>query len=121
MNNYYNFPFIIDNNGLTKKVDSYDEYIRQLIQQVLFTSQGERVNRPTFGSGLNLLLFEPNSQELSSTTQMLVQSSLQLWLGDLITVQSVSVKNIDSSLHITVRYIVNLTQEAKETELKRDL
>ena len=121
MNLYFNFPFLIDNSGLTKKVNNYDQYILQLIQQVLFTSQGERVNRPTFGSGLNMLIFDPNSVELASTTQMLIESSLQLWLGDLITIRSVSVNNVDSSLNITVEYMVNKTQEVKTTEFKRDL
>jgi hypothetical protein len=40
-----------------------DEHIRDLIEQVLFTSPGERVNRPDFGSGLRQLVFAPNSDE----------------------------------------------------------
>ena len=43
---------------------SDDDHIRDLIEQVLFTSPGERVMRPDFGAGLLALVFEPNSVEL---------------------------------------------------------
>ena len=37
----------------------------QLVEQVLFTSPGERVNMPDFGSGLLQLAFAPNSMEMA--------------------------------------------------------
>jgi Baseplate wedge protein gp25 len=64
-----------------------------MIEQILFTDLGERVNRPTFGSGINQLVFAPNSNELAAATQLLVQGALQQWLADLIHVESVAVKN----------------------------
>ena len=66
-----------------------DDHIRDLIEQVLFTAPGERVNRPNFGSGLLQLVFAPNSDELAAATQFLVQGALQQWLGDLIQVEGV--------------------------------
>ena len=48
--------------------------------------------RPDFGSGVAQLVFAPNSVELASATQMLIQSALQQWLGELIVVQGVSVE-----------------------------
>ena len=77
-----NFPYKIDGQGRTATT-SDDKHIRHLIEQVLFTSPGERVNRPDFGSGLLQLVFAPGSDELVATTQFLVQSTLQQWLGDL--------------------------------------
>jgi len=110
-NNKHGFPYSIDGSGQTNKAADYQQYVRALIEQVFFTAQGERVNRPEFGTGLNLLVFEPNSIEVSSTTQMLIQSSLQQWIGNIITVQSVVVRNDNSSLHISVKYVLNETQE----------
>ena len=110
--NRINFPYSIDNSGLTSKSTDHSQYVKQLIEQVLFTAQGERVNRPEFGTGLNLLIFEPNSIPLSSTSQTLIQSSLQHWLGGIVTIQSVSVTNDDSKLHISIKYILNKTQES---------
>jgi len=76
------FPFHFDTRGRTAETGDSD-HIRDLIAQVLFTSAGERVNRPDFGCGLQRLVFAPNSDELAAATQFLVQGSLQQWLGDL--------------------------------------
>src|SRR5215211_3975807 len=106
MNLDYPFGF----NGLGRTRDCPDEeHIRDLIEQVLFTSPGERVNRPTFGCGLMQLVFAPNSDTLAATTQFVVQSSLQQWLGDLIEVESVQVENQDSTLRVTVNYVIRRT------------
>ena len=107
------FPYQIEGRGHTREArrdENDDEYIKGLIQQVLFTAPGERVMRPDFGSGLQQLLFTGNSPELAATTQMLVQGALQQWLGNLIVVESVEIEAIDSSLHVEVIYIVRRTQ-----------
>jgi phage baseplate assembly protein W len=104
------FPFSFGTNGRTADTND-DDHIRDLIQQVLFTAPGERVNRPDFGSGLLRLVFAPNSDELAAATQFLVQGSLQQWLGDLIEVNDVLVNNSDSSLFVEVHYTVRRTQQ----------
>jgi uncharacterized protein len=70
-----NFPFAFDGRGRTQ--DPLGDYLRQLVEQVLFTSPGERVNLPDFGSGLLQLPFAPNSLELAAAIQFTVQSALQ--------------------------------------------
>jgi phage baseplate assembly protein W len=112
------FPFQFDHRGRTALSDD-DDHIRQMIEQVLFTSPGERVNRPTFGSGLMQLVFQPNGAELSATTQFLVQGALQQWLGDLIELNNVEVQNQDSSLFVTVIYTIRRTQQKKIAEFKK--
>jgi len=112
------FPFHFDNRGRTAETDD-DDHIRDMIEQVLFTSPGERVNRPTFGSGLMQLVFQPNSNELATTTQFLVQGALQQWLGDLIEVNDVDVESDDSTLLVTIKYTVRRTQQQKVAQLQR--
>lgn len=112
------FPFQTDHKGRTALCE-LERHINDMIEQVLFTSPGERVNRPTFGSGLMQLVFQPNSDELAATTQFLVQGALQQWLGDLIEVNSIDVQNPDSSLFVTVVYTIRRTQETKVAEFKR--
>ena len=80
------YPYHIEGRGRTATTDP-DSHIRDLIEQVFFTSPGERVNRPTFGGGLLELVFAPNSDALAAATQFLVQGALQQWLGDLIPVE----------------------------------
>ncbi|AIF82570.1 phage baseplate assembly protein W [Candidatus Nitrososphaera evergladensis SR1] len=117
---YYNrYPFNVDGRGRTASATSTD-YIKQLVEQVLFTAVGERVNRPTFGSGVNQLVFSPNSNELASATQLLVHGALQQWLGDLIHVESVVVRNEDSSLHVVVHYIIKRSQQRQSAEFTRE-
>jgi uncharacterized protein len=101
------FPYDFSGLGRTASTGRAD-HIRDLMEQVLFTSPGERVMRPEFGAGLLDLIFEPNSATLAATTQMLIHSALQLNLSHLIAVQGVDVENDDAALRITVRYILLL-------------
>lgn len=107
MSDPLDFPYRFDGRGRTATT-TRDDHIRDLIEQVLFTSPGERVMRPDFGGGLLALVFEPNSTTLAATTQMLVQGALQQNLSHLIAVQGVEVTNDDGSLHVDVRYTVLL-------------
>ena len=112
------FPFQFDARGRTAAADDAD-HIRDLIEQVLFTSPGERVNRPAFGCGLLQLVFAPNSDALAAATQMTVQAALQQWLGDLIAVESVQVSAVDSSLTVRVQYVVRRTQQRQTAQFQR--
>ncbi len=107
------YPYQFDGRGRTATTGD-DAHIRDLIEQVLFTAPGERVNRPDFGSGLMQLVFAPNSDELAATTQFLVQGALQQWLGDLIEVEAVEVTSEDSTLRVTVQYLVRRS-DARQT------
>src|SRR5881392_4045793 len=104
------FPFHFDGRGRTA-VAADTKHVRDLIEQVLFTAPGERVNRPTFGSGLRQLVFAPNSDELAAATQFLVQGALQHWLGNLLEVEAVEARSEDSTLRVTVQYRVGRTDE----------
>ena len=105
------YPFQFDNSGHTAQTDD-NNHIREMIEQVLFTIPGERVNRPTFGTNLMQLVFQPNSNELATTTQFMVQGALQQWLGDLIAVSDVQVLNQDSTILVTITYTVRSTQQS---------
>ena len=112
------YPFHFDGRGRTAH-SGPDEHICDLIEQVLFTSPGERVNRPAFGSGVMQLLFAPNNDALASATQLTVQGALQQWLGDLILVESVDVENDDAILRVHVQYVVRRTQQPQVAEFVR--
>lgn len=88
-------------------------HLRDLIEAVLFTSPGERVNRPDFGCGLKDLLFQGNSEALAATTELTVQASLQRWLGELIEVQRVAVRTDDSALIVEIEYLVRQSGAAE--------
>ena len=114
------FPFHIDTRGRTAATDQAD-HIRDMIEQVLFTAPGERVNRPTFGSGLLQMVFDPNSAELATATQFLVQGSLQQWLGDLIQVDALEVRSVDSALEVTIVYTIRQNQQQQTAQFRREV
>jgi phage baseplate assembly protein W len=98
------FPLQIDGRGRVSTTGGH--HIRDLIEQLLFTSPGERVNRPTLGSGLLQMVFAPSSDELAAAVQFLVQGTLHQWLGDLIQAEAVRVERQDSTLRVTVQYVI---------------
>ena len=112
------YPFHIDGRGRTARTEG-DAHIRDLIEQVLFTAPGERVNRPDFGTGLMQLVFAPNSEELATALQFLVQGALQQWLGDLIQVEAVVVESVDATLRVTVQYVVRRNQQRQVAQFER--
>lgn len=112
------YPYRIDGKGRTAVTDD-DDYVRDLIEQILFTLPGERVNRPEFGAGILQLVFAPNSNELAAAMQFTVGAALQQWLADLVTVQDVRVQATDSLLEVKVAYVVNRTQQQRSAVFTR--
>src|SRR5215467_9518202 len=101
---WVNFPYQFDGRGRTADASTLDAYVRQIVEQVLFTSPGERVNLPDFGSGLLQLPFAPNSLEMAAATQFSVQAALQKWLSNFIKVESVVASSDEAVLTVTVSY-----------------
>ncbi|MER5597118.1 GPW/gp25 family protein [Streptomyces sp. NPDC002265] len=104
------FPYRVDARGRTATTD-YADHVRDMVEQVLFTTPGERVNRPDFGCGLLDLVFAQNGPELAATVEMTAQAGLQRWLGDLLTVESLTVRAEESALTVAVDYILTATGE----------
>jgi phage baseplate assembly protein W len=112
------FPFHFDGRGRTAGTDD-DDHIRDMIEQLLFTNPGERVNRPDFGSGLQRLIFGPNSPEVAAAVKFTVQANLQRWLGDLIELQALEVTSEDSTLSILIQYVVRRSNQRQVAQFTR--
>ena len=112
------FPFHFDGRGRTATTTD-DDHIRDMLEQLIFTSPGERVNRPDFGSGILQLIFAPNSPELAATLQFTLQAAIQHWLGDVLDLKSVDVQSIDSTLTIDLQYVVRRTNETQSAQFTR--
>ncbi|MEV7037711.1 GPW/gp25 family protein [Amycolatopsis sp. NPDC051061] len=106
------FPFHAGAHGRTAGTD-YAGHVLDLVEQLLFTTPGERVNRPDFGCGLLDLVFEPNSVELAAALRVSAEGALQRWLGDLIVVDSLEVTAEESTLRIELRYLIIATGEVR--------
>ncbi|MET1052883.1 MAG: GPW/gp25 family protein [Mycetocola sp.] len=110
--NYLDHPFAFGQDGRTATT-GLDDHVRDLVEQVLFTAPGERVNRPDFGSGLLGLLFEPNSDALAAATRARIEGSLHQWLADVVQLEAVVVRPQESRLEVTVQYVIRLSQERR--------
>ena len=114
------FPYQFDLRGRTATTPDAD-HIRDMVEQLLFTNPGERVNRPDFGSGILQLTFAPNSPELAAALQFTMQAALDRFLGDLIEVQRLDVSSEDATLTVDITYAIRRTGERREETLTRSL
>src|ERR1700741_3189931 len=114
------FPFHFNRRGGTAPTGD-DDHIRDMIEQILFTSPGERVNRPDFGSGLLQMVFAPNSREIAAALQFTTQAEIQRYLGDLIDLQQLEVTVEDATLNVSVRYVIRASQTAQTQSFSRSV
>jgi phage baseplate assembly protein W len=114
------YPYQIGAHGTTAGT-SLSIHLRDLLEQVLFTDPGERVNRPTFGGGVRQLVFAPAGDEVATTAEFLIQSSLMQFLGDVIHAENVSVTIDDATLQINITYVDLITGRREEAAFTRTL
>jgi phage baseplate assembly protein W len=100
------FPYQLTGAGTTALAASADAHIGQMLEQLLFTRPGERVNHPDFGCGLLDLVFSPASPEVAAALSVTVAGAVQKWLGDVVTVQAVNVTTAGSELQVILDYTV---------------
>jgi phage baseplate assembly protein W len=106
------FPLRLDGRGRVASTTD-DGHIRDMIEQFLLTSPGERVNRPDFGSGLLAMAFEPNTPELAAALETTILAGLQRWLGDVIEPRTVTVTADEGRLLVVVEYVVRRTDSVE--------
>lgn len=99
------FPFQLDTRGRASD-PGWEQHVHDMVELVLFTAPGERVNRPDFGCGLLELVFSPETAEEVSVVQHLARAQLQRWLGDVITVRSLTVEARETTLDVRVEYLL---------------
>lgn len=93
----------LDHGGGTK-------LIKASITQILGTKLGERVGRPTFGSRLYELVFEPNDTVLIRLARVYVINAIRMWERrvDILTTDIVINGNI---LEISINFEVKVTRQ----------
>ena len=114
------FPYHFDQYGHTAET-TYLDHIQDMVELILFTSPGERVNRPDFGAGLLQLVFEPDDTVLATTVQTTVQGALERWLGNVIEVNDLQVISEGTALRVEVKYRVLLTNEEQSIQRSFEL
>ncbi|WP_437972143.1 GPW/gp25 family protein [Sorangium sp. So ce260] len=111
------FPFRVQSG--TVDVANDEEWVVGLIEQVLFTMPGERVNLPTFGCGVEQLVFQQNSAQMATAVQYMVKSELQRWLSGIADIKSVVVTDNQDVLAVTIDYVNLVTGATSQVTLPR--
>jgi phage baseplate assembly protein W len=114
------YPFRFDARGGTALADDA-RHVRNMIEQLLFTNPGERVNRPQFGAGLLQTIFAPNGEQLAAALQVMLQAALQQSLGDAVEVQQLEVSSQDAQLRVVLDYVLSKTGEGRQEVFERSV
>ncbi|HEX8448120.1 MAG TPA: GPW/gp25 family protein [Allosphingosinicella sp.] len=110
------FPLRFDSGGRTARCDEA-RHVRDMIEQLLFTMPGERVNRPDFGCGLMHAVFTANSPELAVAIEFTTRAALQRFLGDVIDVRRLSATAEEAVLRVEIDYVIRRTGEVRCDEI----
>jgi phage baseplate assembly protein W len=98
-------PWHYDTRGRTAE-SSDDDHVRDMLELLIFTDPGERVNRPGFGCGVRQLVFAPNSSELAAAVQFTMQAAIERELGEVLTLHHLDVTGEEATLRVVVEYVV---------------
>lgn len=118
---YMAFPFRMGADG-ADTVSRFD-HIRQQVEQVLFTSPGERVFRPEFGFGARRHVFEPNSSALWEYAQNRLYGALAEALAGEVDPKTIEVNvtaNPDAPevLLVRITYVIAALQRTETHEIE---
>ncbi len=118
---YMAFPFRMDRDGAVA-VTRFD-HIRQQVEQVLFTSPGERVFRPEFGFGARRHVFEPNATSLWEYAQNRLYGALAEALAGEVDPKTIQVTvaappDAPEVLLVRIRYVIAALQKEEIHEIE---
>jgi phage baseplate assembly protein W len=118
------YPLRIDVGSQQAAQSPYAPHVEQMIEQILLTSPGERVDLPQFGCGLRRLVFAPMTAGLDASLKIQVTQALGRWLAGIIDVTSVDVATSDTNaalepgtVQVTVSYTLIDTQGSEQTSV----
>ncbi|MBK0327766.1 GPW/gp25 family protein [Rhodobacteraceae bacterium F11138] len=118
---YMAFPFRMERDGATTVARF--EHIRQQVEQVLFTSPGERVFRPEFGFGARRHVFEPNATSLWEYAQNRLYGALAEALTGEVDPKTIQVSvgappDAPEVLLVRIRYVIAALQKEEIHEIE---
>jgi phage baseplate assembly protein W len=112
------FPLGFDARGRTAAA-SDEQRIAGMVEAVLLTAPGERVNRPDFGCGLGRLLFAPVDDAVIATAELTLRSGMQRWLGDVVDLGDVTIELDEAGLRVSVEYRMRATGRTASAVVER--
>lgn len=106
------FPFRKGATSFPQTVTD-NELVQQSILQILGTVKGTRLMRPQYGANLWAFLFEPNDAVLAAAIREEVLTAIATFEPRAV-LQDVTVARADSTVTVTIKYVVVLTQQVQQ-------
>lgn len=97
------FPLRLGPGKSLAVVDLEDD-VRAMIEQILLTAPGERVNRPTFGVGIYAYVFEPDSPFLAGQLRTALDENVYEHLGKNVRILGLDVTADGEQLHVDIQF-----------------
>lgn len=106
----WSFPPTFTPRGRSITMVSAEEDIKQSLEVLFSTAQGERVLNPSFGSDLNALLFEPSDVSFMEYIKDRLKSSILLY-EPRITVDGIEMVTavLEGRIDIEITFTINTT------------
>jgi phage baseplate assembly protein W len=101
---------------------TYDnlEQLKSNVKNLLLTNKGERLGLPTFGCGLQSLLFEPNDEELEEKIYNTIENAVNYWLPQLL-IDSIEITSEDTDKdNNTINVSIVFTAKYNQQNFKVD-
>ena len=117
---YLQFPFRLTSAGRFATDDEVT-VVRSRIEQILFTSPGERVMLPQFGCGVADLVFGPADDVLAAAAEFRIAEALQSQLSNVAMINAVDVTVLEEKVRIEVVYTRTRDLEQKTLLFEREL
>ncbi|MEM0947934.1 MAG: GPW/gp25 family protein [Pseudomonadota bacterium] len=97
------FPFSVAARG---SLTPHDRVlgIRAQMEQILFTRPGERVGRPEFGCGIDLLVFAASDDQTAAAAELAVMSSLTQGMDGLVQIDAVRARTEAETLIVDILF-----------------
>lgn len=118
---FLGLPFRYGSQGGAAVIDDADRHLRDRILTVLFTSPGERVNRPRFGVGLRRSVFAELDEFRAAALRFRVVEGLSRDIGPDVVVEDVRIVTDPQmgvlELVITYRRTVDQVRRSLEVAL----
>lgn len=96
-------------------------HVREAIEQLLFTSPGERVFRPDFGAGLHGLVFEPAGSAIREVLAKRVRAALAEVLEGEVDPRTLEVEVTGASERVELRVAYTLATIGRTEQHRFDL
>lgn len=114
------FPFSVAGCGRSA-IAVEAEAVHQCLELLLFTSPGERVHRPEFGTALRQLVFSPAGPEVATAIEFQIRAALQRYLGARVRIEGLAVTASEGRLTVELVYTPAFGDSSERVLFEREV